>query len=43
MTHPTDGSFFLLRPNLQNQDEQENHGATKGGPEDGFGACKINK
>lgn len=44
MTHPTDGSFFfLLRLNLQNQDEQEINGATKGGPDDGFGAHKINK
>lgn len=44
MTHPSDGSlFFLLRLNLQNQDEQEINGAKKGGPDDGFGACKINK
>lgn len=43
MTHPSDGSFFLSRQNLQNQDEQEISGATKGGSDDGFCDCKINK
>lgn len=40
MTHPSDGSFFLLIINLQNQDEQELNGAMEGGSDDGFGAGK---
>lgn len=40
MTHPSDGSFFLLGLNLQNQDEQEPNGATQYGSDVGFGPGK---